>query len=97
VTGDVDFTDQENLDKLISISNERIINICNKLLDKVQHEMKTDIFGFGESIHRAYPEVWDKLKDNWDEEFASLQVTFIPDSKIMDLGQNLKSIISEGE
>jgi spore germination protein KC len=96
-TGDVDFTDQANTDKLNSMECEKTIGLCKKALDKAQRELKTDIFGFGESIHRAYPKVWNKLKDNWDNEFTMLQVNFTADSKIMDLGENLKSIISEEE
>ena len=97
VTGDVDFTDKESLNKLNSLANEKMIAICKETLGKAQHELKTDIFGFGESIHRAYPKVWNKLKDNWDNEFATLQVNFIVDTKIVDMGQNMKSIISDGE
>jgi spore germination protein KC len=97
MTGDVDFTDKENLDKLNSIVNEKMIDLCKKTLDKAQHELKTDIFGFGESIHRAYPKVWNELKDNWDSEFTTLQVNFTADTKIMDFGENLKSIIGEKE
>ncbi|NLT15066.1 MAG: Ger(x)C family spore germination protein [Clostridiales bacterium] len=94
-TDDIDFTDQENLDKLKSKMDEKIIGLCKKTLDKAQHELKTDIFGFGESIHRTYPKVWNELKDNWDNEFSALQVNFMTDTKIKDLGENLKSIIRE--
>lgn len=97
VAGNVDFTKKENLDKLRSLMNEKFIDICKKTLDKAQHELKTDIFGFGESIHRAYPEVWNELKDDWDTEFAKLQVNFMVETKIRDLGLILKSIISEEE
>ncbi|MDD2362206.1 MAG: Ger(x)C family spore germination protein [Oscillospiraceae bacterium] len=97
VAGDVDFTDQKKLNKLNSITNKKIIGICKKTLGKAQNELKTDIFGFGESIHRAYPKVWNKLKDDWDTEFTKLQVNFMVDTIIMDMGQNLKSIINEEE
>jgi spore germination protein KC len=97
VTGDADFTDQKKLDKLNSITDKKMIDLCKKILDKAQHELKTDIFGFGESIHRAYPKVWNELKDNWDNEFTKLQVNFKVDTIIMDLGENLKPIISKEE
>jgi spore germination protein KC len=96
-TGDVDFTDQENLEKLNRLANEKLIIFCKKTLDKAQHELKTDVFGFGESIHRAYPKVWGELKNNWDDEFTTLQVNFTADMQVMDLGQNLKPIIREEE
>lgn len=97
VTDDVDFTEKENLDKLNSLANEKMVDSCKKTLDKAQHELKTDIFGFGESIHRAYPKVWNELKNNWDNEFTKLQVNFTVDTIIRDMGENLKSIIRDEE
>ncbi len=96
-TGDVDFADQQNLDKLIRIVNGKVTGNCMKILDKAQRELKSDIFGFGENIHKAYPKVWNELKDNWDEEFTKLQVNFSADTKIMDLGLALKPVIREEE
>ena len=94
-TGNVDFTKKENQDKLISLINEKFLDSGKKRLEKAQHELKTDIFGFGESIHRKYPKVWNELKDDWDTEFSKLQVNFIFDTKIKDVGLILKSIINE--
>lgn len=97
VTGNVDFTDQKNLDNLIGKLNEKFMNICKETISKAQHEFKTDIFGFGESIHRAYPKVWNELKNNWDNEFAKLQVDFVFDTEIRGIGSILKPIIREEE
>ncbi len=89
--------DKTNLDKLHSLADEKMIDSCKKTLDKAQREFKTDIFGFGESIHRAYPKLWNELKDNWDTEFTQLQVSFTADTSIRDFGENLKPIIGEGK
>jgi len=97
VSSNIDFTEKEKLDKLNSIVDEKLIEISKKTLAKAQNELKTDFFGFGESIHRAYPKVWNELKDNWDTEFTKLQVNFMADTLIRDMGQNLKPIISEEE
>jgi spore germination protein KC len=37
-------------------------------------ELKADIFGFGEMIHRANRKEWRKMKDQWDRIFPRLQV-----------------------
>lgn len=97
VEGNADFTDIMNLNKLNSIVQEELIDISKKTLNKAQFELKTDIFGFGESIHRAYPKVWNELKDDWDTEFTNLQVNFVADTNILDLGEILKPIINEEE
>jgi spore germination protein KC len=43
-------------------------------LDKVQKEIKADIFGFAEVFHRQYPNEWEKVKDHWDEKFPQIEV-----------------------
>jgi spore germination protein KC len=41
---------------------------------KAAQKEKSDIFGFGDKVHRADPKLWKRIKHQWDEEFASLQV-----------------------
>lgn len=48
----------------------------------LQEEYQSDIFGFGEAIHRSNPEEWNKIKENWDEEFSDLTVNVKVDMKI---------------
>lgn len=45
-------------------------------LDKVQKEMKVDIFGFAEEFHRKYPKEWKKVKADWDKIFPTVEVTY---------------------
>ncbi len=49
------------LDEMFAVE---IKSLCEKALNKAQKELKTDIFGFGEIIHRKYPKMWEKMKDN---------------------------------
>ena len=46
----------------------------NQTLEKVQKEMKTDVFHFAEAFERKYPDKWDKVKDRWDVPYGSLSV-----------------------
>ncbi|MFI8708546.1 Ger(x)C family spore germination protein [Bacillus sp. NPDC077411] len=46
----------------------------NQTLEKVQKEMKTDVFHFAEAFERKYPDKWDKVKDRWDEIFPQVEV-----------------------
>ncbi|MDF2857196.1 MAG: hypothetical protein K0Q87_3047 [Neobacillus sp.] len=41
---------------------------------KAAQKEKSDIFGFGDKVHRADPKLWKRIKHQWDEEFASLRV-----------------------
>jgi spore germination protein KC len=45
-------------------------------LEKVQKEMKTDVFNFAETFERKYPNKWDKAKEQWEEIFPQVEVDF---------------------
>lgn len=45
-------------------------------LNEVQKEMKADIFGFAETFHRKYPKQWQKAKEQWDDIFPSVEVSY---------------------
>lgn len=44
------------------------------LFNKVQSEKGTDVFGFGEAIHRKYPSEWKKMSKKWDHLFPEAEV-----------------------
>ncbi|MGP4042148.1 Ger(x)C family spore germination protein [Gracilibacillus sp. D59] len=57
-----------------------------EVITKVQEEFQSDIFGFGASLRDSYPKVWDKVKDNWGEEFANVQYEIKVEVKILNSG-----------
>jgi len=71
---DIDITDTKVIDELQKLGAERLEEVLRSSLDKVQHELKTDIFGFGEVIHRANPREWKKLEDDWIDIFPEVPV-----------------------
>ncbi|WML44219.1 Ger(x)C family spore germination protein [Neobacillus sp. PS3-40] len=42
---------------------------------KEAQRQKCDVFGFGEKVHLANHKLWNKMKNNWDELFASAEVS----------------------
>ncbi|WP_332631359.1 Ger(x)C family spore germination protein [Halalkalibacter flavus] len=68
-------------------------------LDKVQKEFKSDIFGFGLAVERAYPKEWkNKFSgERWDQIFPSLKVTITTDITVARTGLTNKSLIWEEE
>ncbi|MBW7455596.1 Ger(x)C family spore germination protein [Paenibacillus sepulcri] len=67
-----------------------------QLIEKVQKQYKTDIFGFGESVHRQYPRQWKTIKREWNGTFPQVQVKVQVDIKCKDPGQTsspIKSLI----
>jgi len=44
-------------------------------IEAAQKKYQTDIFGFGDALHRSEPESWKKLKKDWDPRFANIPIT----------------------
>ncbi|MBB6734659.1 Ger(x)C family spore germination protein [Cohnella zeiphila] len=59
-----------------------------QLIDQVQHQYKTDVFGFGDHIHRRYPQRWKTLKRDWDQSFSKLPVSVQVTLHVKDPGQS---------
>lgn len=43
---------------------------------KVQGKLHADIFGFSEEFQRKYPQIWKQKKNQWDEIFPEVAVSF---------------------
>lgn len=73
----------------ISTLEEKIsAQISREILASVaqaQH-LETDIFGFGEVIHRSYPKEWKELEPQWQEIFPTLEVTVQVETEINEVG-----------
>lgn len=58
-------------------------------------KFKADIFGFGDLIHRQNPKLWDRIKSDWDEQFANLEVNVKVDSYARKEGIRTKPFWTE--
>lgn len=65
-----------------------------KMIKKVQEQYKTDIFGFGESVHRKYPYQWKTLKRDWNDTFPELDISVKVELQSKDPGETNSSIKS---
>ncbi len=59
---------------------------------KKAQELNTDIFGFGDSIHKKYPELWKEIEPKWDELFPSLETNVVVDAKLHHPGKLTKPL-----
>ncbi len=96
-TGDLDLTEENVIEKLNDKIEEKLTILCNNAVKRVKEDFGTDIFGFGEYIHRAYPKLWKDIKDDWNSEFTKLPVNINVKVKINNLGLGTKSIFSKGD
>ena len=82
----LDLTKTETILQLEQVYSEKIKEIIQTSISALQEDFDSDIFGFGEAIHRADPKAWKKLEKNWDQEFAELPVNINVEVKIRRTG-----------
>ncbi|UPG63545.1 Ger(x)C family spore germination C-terminal domain-containing protein [Metabacillus endolithicus] len=61
-----DLLNDEELDHTEQAIEKRIDEFTDIAIKKVQQELQTDIFKFGETLSVKYPDEWEKIKDKWD-------------------------------
>ena len=70
------------LEKLQEASAEVIRQEIMAAFNK-SRELKADIFGFGEMIHKKYHKEWKTIEDKWDEIYQTIELKIEVDSKII--------------
>ncbi|MBY6037700.1 Ger(x)C family spore germination protein [Fictibacillus nanhaiensis] len=93
---DWDISKQTTIKQIEKESAKKIIALMDKAIKKAQKE-KTDVFGFGSTIHKSNPKEWAALKKNWDQEFTSLEVDIKVETKIRVFGKVNQSLLKELE
>jgi spore germination protein KC len=58
-----------------------------QVIEKVQKQYKTDIFGFGNQIGWKHPDQWKNLSENWEETFSNMDVSVEVNLTIQGVGQ----------
>lgn len=64
---------------------------------KKAQELDTDVFGFGDAVHKKYPKQWKNLENNWDEKFKDVQVEVHVEAKLRLMGRIIKPSVPEKE
>lgn len=65
---------------------EEIKKEVEMALEKCQKEFSSDIFGFGNYLHKYYPKCWKKVEKDWHDFFSKLPADIRVDAKIMRVG-----------
>lgn len=81
----IDLTKPETFVELEKIYEKELTEVLEETIDNAQ-EQGTDIFGFGDAIHRSNPKEWEKIKDHWDEEFSRLTVNIKIEPHLQRMG-----------
>jgi spore germination protein KC len=77
----IDLMDPKVIGKIEKLVEKEIKKEIQASVKEAQ-KLKCDIFGFGDSVHKANPKLWKKLKGNWNDYFADLDVNVKVDSYV---------------
>lgn len=70
----MDLTEKKTTDLIKTELSSAIAASIEGTLHKLFHSYKSDAVGFGETIHRKDPKIWEMLKEGWNEELANIKV-----------------------
>ncbi len=93
----IDLTKPEKIEELNKRYAKDIKDKIEGSIKTLQEKYQSDIFGFGDEIHRTDPKAWKRLEGNWDQEFAKLDVNVTVTAKIRNLGTISESFQKEIE
>jgi spore germination protein KC len=82
----LDITKLKNIEILERLFANKINSHLQVAIAQGLRKYRTDIFGFGEVVHRAHPRVWKGLKTKWQNQLQNVRVTVRVAVKIMDSG-----------
>lgn len=82
----IDLGKPEVIRKLEVLQGEKVFQEINTALSKLQGELRSDVFGFGNSVYRQNPAYWRQVKADWDEIFPNLEVEVSVNSKVRRTG-----------
>lgn len=94
-TSDMDLENSENTNYVIKALKKDIEERIRVVSQKLQKEMHSDNFGYGQSLYRKYPRAWNKTyRSQWDTMFENLETKVDVDVRVLRNGLTNKTIIS---
>ncbi len=80
------FNDPDYMKKFENNMNETIEKDIREAIKKAQDTYQSDIYGFGNALHRSHPKVWKRVEKEWDSLFPNIEVEVKVDSAIHNTG-----------
>ncbi|QGT99396.1 Nutrient germinant receptor hydrophilic subunit C (GerKC/GerAC/GerBC) [Candidatus Syntrophocurvum alkaliphilum] len=69
----IDLLDEKNWEKIKKEQALVVEGEIEKAINKAK-DLNSDVFGFGNTIYKKYPNEWKQIEDNWHEKFADLDI-----------------------
>lgn len=74
INGSTDFMTEEGVKKLKEASEKQIKTEIESMFEKVRDQYDSDVFGFGRKIDMKMPQIWNQIKNDWDDMFSEVQL-----------------------
>lgn len=74
------------------------VEILNKIITTFRKTqlLKTDIFGYGNSIYRKYPKEWNNMKDDWNNIYSRITLVLTVKAQLLNTGLIVDSLDMQG-
>lgn len=82
VEGRVLVSEEQSFDALEKAQAQAVTQSVQAALAAAQQKYQVDIFGFGEAVHRAYPQQWKEISQDWPNLFPEVQTEITVTSNI---------------
>ncbi|MFU0832099.1 MAG: Spore germination protein B3 [Oscillospiraceae bacterium] len=89
---ETDYLSEVGIEEVQKNAERTIEYGINDVVQYVQQQYDSDIFGFGNTIYQNMPDQWDRLKPKWNEIFKTVHVKVIAHVKIENTGLDLPKV-----
>ncbi len=86
VNFDIDLSKRETIEEFRSAAKLQSLQRLESLINKGKKELNCDILGVGTMIHKNDPELWYKLREDWDYYIQTMEVEIRHDFVITNTG-----------
>ncbi|MEW9669946.1 Ger(x)C family spore germination protein [Ammoniphilus sp. 3BR4] len=90
-----DLSKPETYVKYEKMMSKSVSHEVESTIKRVQKKFQVDAFGFGDDLNRQHFEQFEKVKDNWNEEFARMKVDVHTTVMLRRAGIRTKSFLKE--
>ncbi|AYB44790.1 Ger(x)C family spore germination protein [Paenibacillus lautus] len=88
----IDISQPAVIDELEKDIEDKYNANIRKHIGLVQQRYGADVFGFGEVLHRKYPDVWKKYRDQWGDSFKKMSIRVDADVAIRRIGSIIQPL-----
>jgi spore germination protein KC len=91
----IDLKDPKTIKQLEKNLEERHKELLKSAVVAAQEKYQSDIFGFGNTFRKSYPKQWKELKDQWEEIFPTVKVSYTAEGSVNLTGTIKQSVFEK--